>query len=70
MIIETKNDILNLVIEKCAETGMSERQLCAEAGVAYNTIYNLKKYPKRSVGLPTAIAILQTLGLKIIVEDQ
>lgn len=64
MKIDSKTALFELIIDECNSQNLSEIQLCKRAGVSLNTIYNLRRYPRRSINLTTAMALVQTLGLE------
>jgi hypothetical protein len=68
--IDGQRSFLIAVSEYLKFTKISDAQLCRLSGLSANTLYNLRKYPNRGIGLKTFVAITQAMNMKITLERE
>ena len=65
--VSNKQDILDLVDAYKVRNGATDADICRRSGIVLTTLNNLRKEPRRSVSLRTAVALQHAIDLETFV---
>jgi hypothetical protein len=69
IVIETTDDIVQVIERERVRQGLSQRQLCAEAGLSHGAYWFVKQN-RGGLHMDTALRLLEAVGAGVSVEVQ
>lgn len=67
IIIQSADDIVRFIEKERVRQGLSQRKLCADAGLSHGAYWFVKQSAGR-IHLDTAMRLLDAVGAEIVVE--
>lgn len=67
LVVETADDVVKLIEKERAKQGLSQRKLCAAAGLSHGAYWFIK-HNRGGLHLDTAMRLLEAVGATVKVE--